>query len=87
MNFKVYSYAVYIWNFGFSLLIIQVLRFTLIVEVDYVFIEFIQQMSDHIPSLRDVVMDIISAIDRFMHLSMLRCWDGGEGKAGHRRAI
>lgn len=45
---------------------VQVLCFILIVEVDYVFNEFIQQMSDDIPYLRDAVMDIISAIDRFI---------------------
>lgn len=38
----------------------------LIDEVDYVFNGFIQQMSDDIPYLRDAVMDIISAIDRFI---------------------
>ena len=32
-NLKAYSYA---WNFGFSLLIIQVVCFILIVEVNYV---------------------------------------------------
>ena len=31
---------------------------------DYIFDEFIQQMSDDIPYLRVVAMDIISAIDR-----------------------
>lgn len=45
---------------------VQVLCFILIVEVDYVFNEFIQQMSDDIPYLCDAVMDIISAIDRFI---------------------
>lgn len=48
------------------LLTVQVLCFILIVEVDYVLNEFIQQMSDDIPYLHDAVMDIVSAIDRFI---------------------
>jgi len=42
----------------------------LIDEVDYVFNGFIQQVSDDIPHLRDAVMDIIGAIDRFIDLEI-----------------